>query len=95
VANDPGTRAVAVALSYSLTGFDLADRRDLARAIAYVEFMASGQVELCAKRFGEQLTPSLVKAHDCEQRGLQRALRTVYNAALVTVGRARQARELP
>jgi hypothetical protein len=86
---------VATELSYSLTGFDLADRRDLAKAIAYVEFMASGQIELCAKRFGEQLTPSLVKARDYDQRGLLRALRAVYNAALVTVGRARQARELP
>jgi hypothetical protein len=92
VADDLGARAVATELGYSLIGFDLKKHQDLAKAIAYVEFVAtSSHIQRCAKRFGDQLTPSLVKAHDCEQRGLLRALRATYNAALVAVGRARQA----
>ena len=90
--DDPQLRAVATELSYVLTGFDLSAPRELARAIACIEFMAtSPHIRLCGERFGEQMTPSLVKAHDGNQRGLLRALRATYNAALVAVGRERQA----
>lgn len=92
IAAEPGERAVSTELSYTLTGFDLSEPRQLARAIAYVEFMAtSPHVARCAQRFGDQLTPSLLKAHDDDQRGLLRALRSTFNAALLAVGREREA----
>ncbi|MEA2184253.1 MAG: hypothetical protein QOF69_3438 [Solirubrobacteraceae bacterium] len=87
--------AVAGRLSYSLAGFDLGKPTELGPAIAYGEFLATNEHgPPCRERFGEQLTPSLVKAQNPESRTLVRALRIMFNAALVAVVRQRQARSL-
>lgn len=88
------TSAVAGELSYTVAGLHLETSQDLAKAIAYAEFLARARGERCLERFGAQLTPSLVKAHKPEVRTLHRALRMMFNAALVSVGRRRQATHL-
>jgi hypothetical protein len=89
------TRAVANDLCYALTGFNLRNIRDMGAAIAYIEFLATTtHIQQCCKRFADQLTPALLKAHEAEPRALVRALRMTFNAALVAVGRDRQARAL-
>lgn len=86
--------AVAGEMSYTVAGLHLDKSQDLAKAIAYTEFLARSRGERCVERFGAQLTPSLVKARKPEVRALHRALRIMFNAALISVGRRRQAARL-
>jgi hypothetical protein len=92
--DEPGEPAMAGELGYAVAGLRLGTPRELAKAIAYAEFLARGRGERCVKRFGEQLTPSLVKATKTEVRSLHRALRIMFNAALISVGRHRQVERL-
>jgi hypothetical protein len=85
---------VAWDLGYAVAGLRLDAPQDLAKAIAYAEFLARGRGHDCLTRFGDQLTPSLVKAAKPESRALHRSLRMIFNVALVSVARNRQAAAL-
>jgi DNA-binding CsgD family transcriptional regulator len=85
------TRLASGGLSYSVVGLDLQSSAHLATAIAYVELLASGRGDLFTRAFGEQFTPSLVKASTHELRSLYRALRVMSHAALAAIVRKRQA----
>ena len=88
--HEAGT-AVAGDLNYVVEGLDLRNNQELARALAYVELLASGRGQRFVQTFGEQLAPTLVKASSPELRSMYRSMRMILNAALVSVGRSRQA----
>lgn len=93
--SDEDARAAGVHLTYAV---DLggSGTSNLARGIAHCELLATtgGPEDTCLERFARQLTPCLVKATDDGPRGLVRALRVMFNIALVAVGRRREATEI-
>lgn len=92
-AHEPGVRTEARKLTYALQNVG-SSSLELARAIAYTEFLAANDHSMqCGARFASQLTPALVQAPRDSTRGVVRALRIIYNAALVAVGRQREADE--
>lgn len=87
--------ALAGSLGFHAAGFSLDRADELAKAVTYAEFLATNEHSgSMLDRFSRQLTPALVKAQNPESRALIRALRMLFNAALVSVVRQRQARQL-